>query len=137
MTVGEYFRDLARCAQRHGVVVGKLDALKIAKLTGDIPQNMNFAIKGGVVRDFLDAHGINYLVGYGHIGTQIGLLAKAMGMPVAFYDIETKFALGNARPASLDDVLAQSDVLTLHVPETPATKGPVAVPQSRSHELCC
>lgn len=43
-----------------GVVVGKLDALEVASLTGDIPQNVNFAIKAGVVRSFLDATGISY-----------------------------------------------------------------------------
>ena len=41
-----------------GVVVGKLDALKVASVTGDIPQNVNFAIKAGVVRSFLDASGV-------------------------------------------------------------------------------
>jgi D-3-phosphoglycerate dehydrogenase len=63
------------------------------------------------------------IVGYGHIGTQVGVLAEALGMQVLFHDIETKLSLGNARPAAdLDDLLARSDVVTLHVPETPATK---------------
>lgn len=63
------------------------------------------------------------IVGYGHIGTQVGLLAEALGMQVLFHDIETKLALGNARAAaSLDDLLARSDVVTLHVPETPGTR---------------
>ena len=62
------------------------------------------------------------IVGYGHIGTQVGLLAEGLGMRVVFHDIETKLALGNARAAaSLDELLAQADVVTLHVPETPAT----------------
>jgi S1-C subfamily serine protease len=46
-----------------GVVVGKLDALKVASVTGDIPQNVNFAIKAGVVRSFLDASGVAPSVG--------------------------------------------------------------------------
>ncbi|HSX62669.1 MAG TPA: phosphoglycerate dehydrogenase [Tahibacter sp.] len=63
------------------------------------------------------------IVGYGHIGTQVGLLAEALGMRVIFHDIETKLALGNARPAlSLNDLLGRADVVTLHVPETPATQ---------------
>jgi D-3-phosphoglycerate dehydrogenase len=63
------------------------------------------------------------IVGYGHIGTQVGLLAEALGMQVLYHDIETKLALGNARPAAdLADLLARSDVVTLHVPETPATQ---------------
>lgn len=62
------------------------------------------------------------IVGYGHIGTQVGLLAEALGMRVVYYDIEAKLALGNASPAaSLDDLLARADVVTLHVPETPRT----------------
>ena len=63
------------------------------------------------------------IVGYGHIGTQAGLLAEALGMQVLYHDIETKLALGNARPAaSLAELLERSDVVSLHVPETPATR---------------
>lgn len=62
------------------------------------------------------------IVGYGHIGTQIGVLAESLGMRVIFYDIETKLSLGNARAVSgLDELLERADVVTLHVPETPAT----------------
>jgi len=62
------------------------------------------------------------IVGYGHIGTQVGLLAEGLGMRVVFHDIVTKLALGNARPLpSLRAVLEEADVLTLHVPETPQT----------------
>jgi hypothetical protein len=43
-----------------GVVVSKLDALKAAKTTGDIPQNVNFAIKGSLALNFLEAHGVPY-----------------------------------------------------------------------------
>jgi D-3-phosphoglycerate dehydrogenase len=63
------------------------------------------------------------IVGYGHIGTQVGLLAEALGMQVVYHDIETKLALGNAQPAeSLGALLSGSDVVTLHVPETPETR---------------
>jgi D-3-phosphoglycerate dehydrogenase len=62
------------------------------------------------------------IVGYGHIGTQAGVLAESLGMSVIYYDIETKLALGNARPmGSLDALLESSDVVTLHVPETRQT----------------
>ena len=62
------------------------------------------------------------IVGYGHIGTQVGLLAEGLGMRVIFHDIETKLTLGNARAAaSLDDLLQRADVVTLHVPQTPQT----------------
>lgn len=66
------------------------------------------------------------IIGYGHIGTQIGILAEGVGMKVVFADIETKLPLGNARQASLDEVLAESDVVTLHVPETPETQNMIA-----------
>lgn len=63
------------------------------------------------------------IVGYGHIGSQVSVLAETLGMHVAFYDIEPKLSLGNARPVrSLDELLKQSDIVTLHVPETAATK---------------
>ena len=63
------------------------------------------------------------VIGYGHIGTQIGVLAEGLGMQVIYHDIETKLALGNARAAhGLDDLLARADIVTLHVPETPQTK---------------
>lgn len=63
------------------------------------------------------------LVGYGNIGSQVSVLAEALGMKVMFYDVETKLPLGNAHAAkSLKDLLAQSDVVSLHVPETAQTK---------------
>jgi D-3-phosphoglycerate dehydrogenase len=63
------------------------------------------------------------IVGYGHIGTQVGLLAEGLGMRVIYHDIERKLTLGNARPAvDLDDLLERADVVTLHVPETPQTR---------------
>jgi D-3-phosphoglycerate dehydrogenase len=62
------------------------------------------------------------IVGYGHIGSQVSVLAEAMGMRVVFFDIVPKLALGNARrAATLAEVLEQSDVVTLHVPATDAT----------------
>lgn len=63
------------------------------------------------------------LVGYGHIGTQLGILAEQLGMRVLYYDIQSKLPLGNARPVpKLAQLLAESDVVSLHVPETPSTK---------------
>jgi len=63
------------------------------------------------------------IVGYGHIGTQVGILAEHLGMRVLFHDIATKLPLGNARPvAKLEPLLAECDVVTLHVPETAQTK---------------
>src|SRR5580765_7134323 len=63
------------------------------------------------------------IIGYGNIGTQVSVLAEALGMKVTFYDVETKLPMGNAVDAkSLKELLKRSDVVTLHVPETPQTK---------------
>jgi len=63
------------------------------------------------------------IVGYGHIGSQVSVMAEALGMTVVYHDIATKLPLGNARALpSLDDVLAAADVVTFHVPATPLTK---------------
>lgn len=63
------------------------------------------------------------IIGYGNIGTQVSVLAESLGMRVIFYDIETKMPLGNAEDMkSLKEVLSQSDIVTLHVPETSQTK---------------
>ena len=63
------------------------------------------------------------IIGYGHIGTQVGMLAEALGMRVFFYDVESKLALGNATPIrSLNGLLEVADVVTLHVPEAAATR---------------
>ncbi|HUP90690.1 MAG TPA: phosphoglycerate dehydrogenase [Solimonas sp.] len=70
------------------------------------------------------------IVGYGHIGTQAGVLAEGLGMRVIYHDIETKLALGNAEPvASLGELLGRADIVTLHVPETPATKNMIGAPE--------
>lgn len=63
------------------------------------------------------------IIGYGHIGTQLGILAESLGMNVYFYDIESKLPLGNAQQVHhLSDLLNMSDVVTLHVPETASTQ---------------
>ena len=63
------------------------------------------------------------IIGYGHIGTQLSILAEHLGMKVRFYDIEDKLVLGNAEQVpSLTELLKTSDVVSLHVPETPSTK---------------
>jgi D-3-phosphoglycerate dehydrogenase len=70
------------------------------------------------------------IVGYGHIGTQIGLLAESVGMQTFYYDVEAKLSLGNARAVpTLDELLADSDVVTLHVPETRETEGMIGAAQ--------
>jgi D-3-phosphoglycerate dehydrogenase len=63
------------------------------------------------------------IIGYGHIGTQLSVMAESIGMRVMFYDIVDKLALGNAqRATSLEQLLSQSDIVTLHVPATKQTE---------------
>lgn len=73
------------------------------------------------------------IVGYGHIGSQLSILAEAMGMQVRYYDIENKLAMGNARPAAtLDELLRVSDVVSLHVPATGQTKNMIGERQLKT-----
>ena len=63
------------------------------------------------------------IIGYGNIGLQVSVLAEALGMKVLFYDTSTKLPLGNAvSKKSIKEVVSQSDITTLHVPETSQTK---------------
>jgi D-3-phosphoglycerate dehydrogenase / 2-oxoglutarate reductase len=63
------------------------------------------------------------IIGYGHIGSQVSVLAEGLGMNVMYYDIEQKLALGNATPAkTLDELLSKADIITVHVPGSSSTK---------------
>ena len=63
------------------------------------------------------------IIGYGHIGSQLSVIAESLGMNVYFYDIENKLPLGNAQQvASLEELLSSCDVISLHVPENDSTK---------------
>ncbi len=70
------------------------------------------------------------IVGYGNIGSQLSTLAEAMGMRVIYYDRTGKLRHGNTEPApTLEDLLRQSDVVTLHVPDLPSTRGMIGAEQ--------
>ncbi|PVG03358.1 putative 3-phosphoglycerate dehydrogenase [Serendipita vermifera] len=70
------------------------------------------------------------IVGYGHIGSQLSVLAEAFGMRVIFYDVINIMPLGSARQVeSLDKLLSEADFVTLHVPELPETKGMIGAKQ--------
>ena len=70
------------------------------------------------------------IVGYGHIGRQLGVLAEGLGMRVVFYDHTAKLPMGNnTAAASLGDLLAHADFVSLHVPETPETKNMIGEPE--------
>ncbi|SMN18317.1 similar to Saccharomyces cerevisiae YIL074C SER33 3-phosphoglycerate dehydrogenase, catalyzes the first step in serine and glycine biosynthesis [Maudiozyma saulgeensis] len=70
------------------------------------------------------------IIGYGHIGSQLSILAEAMGMHVIYYDILNIMAIGKAKQVStMEELLSKADFVTLHVPETPDTKNLISWPQ--------
>jgi D-3-phosphoglycerate dehydrogenase len=127
-----------KCAKRLGIPVfnapysntrsvAELVLAEIVMLFRGIPQRSWGAHEGAWDKSVKGAREIRGktvgIVGYGHIGTQLSVMAEALGMQVRFYDIVEKLAIGNARSTgSLDELLAVSDVVTLHVPETPQTR---------------
>jgi D-3-phosphoglycerate dehydrogenase len=79
------------------------------------------------------------VVGYGHIGSQVSILAEDLGMRVLYYDVAAKLPLGNSQPVkALEVLLEKSDFVTLHVPETPRTRGMMGAAQlSRMKRGAC
>ncbi|KZZ89906.1 NAD(P)-binding domain protein [Moelleriella libera RCEF 2490] len=70
------------------------------------------------------------IVGYGHIGSQLSVLAEAMGMNVIYYDVVMLMALGTSRQVpTLESLLADADFVTLHVPDIPETRGMISTAQ--------
>ena len=107
--------------------VAELVIAEAIMLLRGIPQKNALCHRGGWTKSaagsFETRDKVLGIIGYGHIGTQVGVLAESLGMRVIFHDIETKLSLGNARAvSSLDELLERADVVTLHVPETPATQ---------------
>ncbi|KAB7775251.1 phosphoglycerate dehydrogenase [Xanthomonas sp. LMG 12460] len=114
--------------------VAELVIAEAILLLRGIPQKNAECHRGGWSKSAAGSHEtrgkVLGIVGYGHIGTQVGVLAEALGMQVIFHDIETKLSLGNARTATdLDDLLVRADVVTLHVPETAATRDMIGATQ--------
>ncbi len=92
-----------------------------------IPEKNHAAHNGGWLKEAaaaFEVRGKNIgIVGYGHIGSQVSILAESLGMNVFYYDIEKKLTLGNAKVcSSLKELLSVSDVVTLHVPDTEQTR---------------
>jgi D-3-phosphoglycerate dehydrogenase len=70
------------------------------------------------------------IIGYGHIGSQVSILAENLGMNIYYFDIEKKLNLGNSKPvASLNELLKISDTITIHVPSTPLTRNMISKEQ--------
>jgi D-3-phosphoglycerate dehydrogenase len=114
--------------------VAELVLGEIIMLLRGIPEKSALLHRGGWMKSAAHSYEVRGktlgIIGYGHIGTQIGVLAEQLGMAVVFYDIEAKLALGNARAAhTLDELLAAADVVSLHVPETPVTQNMIGAPQ--------
>ncbi|HEU4774531.1 MAG TPA: phosphoglycerate dehydrogenase [Lysobacter sp.] len=117
--------------------VAELVIAEAIMLMRGIPQKNAVCHRGGWQKSATGSHEVRGktigIVGYGHIGTQVGVIAEALGMQVVFHDIEDKLTLGNARAAAnLEELLACSDVVTLHVPETPLTRNLVGAAQIAS-----
>jgi D-3-phosphoglycerate dehydrogenase len=107
--------------------VAELVLAEAILLLRGIPEKSAVAHRGGWLKSAENAFEIRGktlgIVGYGSIGAQLSVLAEALGMQVAFFDVVTKLPLGNARQVrTLNELLLQSDIVSLHVPETPATQ---------------
>lgn len=78
----------------------------------------------------MNSNSLPGIVGYGHIGSQLSVLAEAMGMNVVYYDVVNLMAMGTARQVpTLDSLLEEADFVTLHVPELPETKNMIGAVQ--------
>ncbi len=107
--------------------VAELVLAEAILLLRGIPARNAAAHRGGWLKSADNAHEIRGktlgIVGYGSIGTQLSVLAEGLGMHVIFFDVVNKLPLGNARPVhSLQELLSESDVVSLHVPQLPSTQ---------------
>ncbi len=127
-----------KAAQAHGVVVfnapfsntrsvAELVIAEAILLLRDIPAKNAACHRGGWLKSALGSYEIRGktlgLIGYGAIGSQVSVLAESLGMRVIFYDVIGKLPMGNASAcASVNDLLGQADIVSLHVPELASTK---------------
>ncbi len=107
--------------------VAELVIAEIIMLLREVPAKNAAAHRGEWLKlssNSYEVRGKNLgIIGYGHIGSQVSILAEALGMNVFYYDIEKKLSLGKATACgSMEELLKLSDAVTLHVPETPQTK---------------
>ena len=114
--------------------VAELVIAETIMLMRGIPERSALAHRGGWLKSADGSYEVRGktlgIIGYGHIGTQTGILAESLGMRVIYHDVETKLPLGNAQPAaSLAALLAAADVVTLHVPETRETQNMIGAPE--------
>ena len=114
--------------------VAELVTGEYLQLLRDIPARNALLHRGGWNKAATGCHEARGktigIIGYGHIGTQVGILAEALGLSVLFYDVENKMVLGNAKQVTtLDEFLENSAIVTLHVPELPTTKNMISKAQ--------
>ncbi|ROT40890.1 D-3-phosphoglycerate dehydrogenase [Sodiomyces alkalinus F11] len=111
------------------LVIGEI--IVLARQLGDRSNEMHRGFWNKVSAGCWEIRGKTLgIVGYGHIGSQLSVLAEAMGMNVIYYDVVNLMALGTATQVpTLDDLLQEADFVTLHVPELPETKNMIAKPQ--------
>jgi len=107
--------------------VAELAIADIILLMRGIPEKSARARRGEWAKTARNAYEVRGkclgIVGYGRIGSQLGILAEGLGMRVLYYDVEHKLPFGNAAPVnSLDELLTEADVVSLHIPETPVTR---------------
>ena len=107
------------------------EIIMLSRHLGDRVREMHHGVWKKVATGSREVRGKTLgVVGYGHIGSQVSILAEDLGMRVIFFDISAKLPLGNSQPVkSLDALLEQSDFVTLHVPETPQTRGMIGAEQ--------
>lgn len=131
-----------RSAKKHGIPVfnapfsntrsvAELVIAEIIMLLREVPAKSAAAHRGEWLKLASNSYEVRGkslgIIGYGHIGSQVSILAEAMGMDVYYYDIEKKLSLGKATSCStLSDLLKISDVITLHVPETELTRNMIS-----------
>ena len=128
-----------QAASEHGVVVfnapysntrsvAELVLAEAIMLMRGIPEKSALAHRGVWKKSASDSYEIRGktlgIVGYGAIGSQLSVLAEGLGMRVIFHDVVSKLPLGNASQVpTLDALLSQADVVSLHVPDLPSTRG--------------
>jgi D-3-phosphoglycerate dehydrogenase len=114
--------------------VAELVIAEIIMLMREVPAKNAAAHRGAwlkAARNSYEVRGKNLgIVGYGHIGTQVSILAESLGMNVFYYDVEKKLNIGKAVTChSLEELLRISDAVTLHVPENELTENMISAPQ--------
>ncbi len=117
--------------------VAELVLGEIIMLLRDVPHKSAAAHAGKWLKSAKGSHELRGkvlgIVGYGHIGSQLSVLAEAMGMRVIYFDIVDVLSIGNARACTtLGELLAEADMVTLHVPDTPLTRGMIGAAELRA-----